>query len=524
MENREACYSPILELPTHRSKSLSRQRMAKLSLVFCLSLFVLYYAIDCISTSSLTSKGIKDVTPDNGIVPQRELANYINGVVKTNRGGCQCNNVTYNCECQVKVSPEENNYVSYKISSDVAVVVVEELRKYEEALQGQQHTKALWPPSEPYVFEDERLSPLTGREEPLSHMHLMPHKESQINTSFLLYYPWSRSEGVPVNFNERSIVRREGCERLFVVVHGFRDSSDSEQMVLIKESILSYFENESEKACVLTVDWRNGASIHPYSVASGAVYGQAAANTIVVGKQTGLLLFDIVRLNRLDPQSIHLIGFSLGAHVMHFAGRTYTEFMTSGVTGNPRQDRKVGRITGLDPAARHFQRYKDAFLEKNDANFVDIIHTSVTYHEGNYIDTLNARYGNPDATGHVDFYPNGGDAPQPECKEAHSPSTTTVEPPVSSSSRFSSSAANSSSFSCSHNRAIYFFSDSFNRSLPRDKFLSVPCDSMANLTQCRSRVFDDKDTIAFRTISSMGFDSIFFHGRGKQFLSFDHTD
>jgi hypothetical protein len=489
--------------------------MAKLSLLFSVFLFLFYYSIDLISSASL--KAIK--TTRQEVTSQSELVNYINGVAKSNRGGCDCNSVTYNCECRVKVAPEQNNYVSYKVSSDVAAVVVEELKKYEPALQ---QTKTLWPPSDPYVFEDERLPPLSGNEEPLNHMHLMPQKERDINTTFLLYYPWSRMEGVIINPRERlPILRREGCEKLFVVVHGFRDSSESEQMLLIKDSILSYYENEMEKACVITVDWRNGASVSPYSVATGAVYGQAAANTIVVGKVTGLLLFDLIRLNRIDARSVHLIGFSLGAHVMHFAGRTFTDLMTSGLYGDTRQPRMIGRITGLDPAARHFQGYKEAFLEKKDADFVDIIHTSITYHEGNYIDTLNARYGNPDATGHVDFYPNGGDAPQPECKEAHFPSTT----PFSYSLRASSSAAESSSFSCSHNRAIYFFSDSFNRSLPRETFLSVPCDAIANLPQCRSQVFENQtSSAAYRTISSMGLDSIFYFGRGKQYLDYEHND
>ena len=58
----------------------------------------------------------------------------------------------------------------------------------------------------------------------------------------------------------------------------------------------------------------------------------------------------------------------------------------------------VGRISGLDPAGPLFLTASNiVILDRTDAKFVDIIHTN-----GNV-------QGMMKATGHADFYPNGGE-------------------------------------------------------------------------------------------------------------------
>ena len=78
---------------------------------------------------------------------------------------------------------------------------------------------------------------------------------------------------------------------------------------------------------VITVDWERGAA--------GPSYSQAVANTELVGRQTGLLLLDMMTLG-VKPSDIHLVGFSLGAHVAACAAHTV---LTRSLV-------KVGRITG----------------------------------------------------------------------------------------------------------------------------------------------------------------------------------
>jgi len=77
---------------------------------------------------------------------------------------------------------------------------------------------------------------------------------------------------------------------------------------------------------VIFVDWEKGAA--------GPGYALAAANTQLIGRQLAILISEMVTLNS-DPEKIHMIGFSLGAHVAGFAGKALKLI-----------DIRVGRITG----------------------------------------------------------------------------------------------------------------------------------------------------------------------------------
>lgn len=62
------------------------------------------------------------------------------------------------------------------------------------------------------------------------------------------------------------------------------------------------------------------------------------------------------------------------------------------------------RITGLDPAnPPFFPAILLDHLKHSDAEYVDIIHTDA------------GLYGQPIATGTIDFWPNGGSTLQPGC-------------------------------------------------------------------------------------------------------------
>lgn len=66
--------------------------------------------------------------------------------------------------------------------------------------------------------------------------------------------------------------------------------------------------------------------------------------------------------------SIHCVGHSLGAHICGYAAN---EIKRRGA------DWKIRRITGLDPAQPCFKTADLALkLDKNDAPFVDVIHTN----------------------------------------------------------------------------------------------------------------------------------------------------
>ncbi|KAH9641535.1 hypothetical protein HF086_011427 [Spodoptera exigua] len=92
--------------------------------------------------------------------------------------------------------------------------------------------------------------------------------------------------------------------------------------------------------------------------------------------------------------SIHLIGFSLGAHVAGFTGKLVRQNLNT----------TLGRITALDPARPCFAR-PQLRLAREDAQFVHVIHSN------------SGVLGIEDPLGHADVYVNGVRGKQPECQD-----------------------------------------------------------------------------------------------------------
>ena len=91
---------------------------------------------------------------------------------------------------------------------------------------------------------------------------------------------------------------------------------------------------------------------------------QSAANTKIVGQMIGCVINRLSANLGVDPQNVHLIGHSLGAHVVGFAGKNVT---------NP----NVGHITADDPAGPGFTgQPPENRLAVGDASFVNVIHTN----------------------------------------------------------------------------------------------------------------------------------------------------
>lgn len=122
-------------------------------------------------------------------------------------------------------------------------------------------------------------------------------------------------------------------------------------------------------------------------------------------------------------ENIHLIGYSLGAHVAGFAGSHATN-KVGRITGeevereNNSSCESPGKgqscsdpgdcLAGLDPAGPDFEgMHAHGRLSPDDAHFVDVLHT---FTRG----SLGLSIGIQQPVGHVDIYPNGGSF-QPGC-------------------------------------------------------------------------------------------------------------
>lgn len=170
--------------------------------------------------------------------------------------------------------------------------------------------------------------------------------------------------------------------KTFLVIHGWTVSGIFESWV--SKLVTALYERE-QMANVIVVDWLSSAQNH---------YVVAAQNTRAVGQEIAHFIDWIEEATNMPLDNMHLIGYSLGAHVAGFAGS--------------HANNKVGRITGLDPAGPEFEKeHAHRRLSPDDAHFVDVLHT---FTRG----SLGLSIGIQQPVGHVDIYPNGGSF-QPGC-------------------------------------------------------------------------------------------------------------
>ncbi|KAJ8277380.1 hypothetical protein GJAV_G00074540 [Gymnothorax javanicus] len=168
----------------------------------------------------------------------------------------------------------------------------------------------------------------------------------------------------------------------FVVIHGWTVTGMYESWV---PKLVSALYEREPSANVIVVDWLERASQH---------YPTSAAYTKLAGRDVAKFVSWLEREMHYPWEKLHVLGYSLGAHVAGIAGL---------LTNN-----NINRITGFDPAGPGFE-YADeqSSLSPDDAVFVDVLHTNTR--------------GSPDRSigiqrpvGHVDVYPNGGTF-QPGC-------------------------------------------------------------------------------------------------------------
>uniref|UniRef100_A0A147BX95 Putative phospholipase n=1 Tax=Ixodes ricinus TaxID=34613 RepID=A0A147BX95_IXORI len=215
-----------------------------------------------------------------------------------------------------------------------------------------------------------------------------PSAPENVGTKFNLYSMEHKDEAVEISVSSpKETLKKEFGTRkdLVFIVHGFGQGEHSTMPIDIKNAFLGKI-----NCNFVVVLWAEGAKKPLYNI--------AAANTALVGRQIALLLKTLTEYfpDTVSSSEVHLIGFSLGAHVAGFCGRSFT-LLTN---------KTIGRITGLDPANALFTN-SGVHLRPSDADFVDVIHT-------NRGKASSGKMGIDKQCGHVDFYPNGGSR-QPGC-------------------------------------------------------------------------------------------------------------
>ncbi|XP_072757849.1 pancreatic triacylglycerol lipase [Anoplolepis gracilipes] len=266
-----------------------------------------------------------------------------------------------------------------------------------------------------------------------------PEHPRVIQTRFFLYTRVDRQNPEPLQYgdNLRSIVhsRFNVTKHLKVLIHGYKGSGSDIGAILGVNLLL-----DIEDVNVVILDWTRGA---------GTTYAAAVANSELVGRQLALILLDTINLG-INPIDIHVIGFSLGAHVAGCASEVLK-----------RKNLLVGRITGLDPASpffrHHLFREKSRKLDATDALLVDVIHTdgSQDFADG---------FGLLKPIGHIDFFPNGG-REQPGCTDVKNSVVV---------SHLKEELLDRD-IACSHLRAWQLFIDSIRSQNEECKFVAWPC-------------------------------------------------
>jgi hypothetical protein len=167
-----------------------------------------------------------------------------------------------------------------------------------------------------------------------------------------------------------------------VLIHGFLEDDSADIKVETAAELLRYYNFN-----VLFIDWSEGAQTINYFA--------AAARVPTVGQFTGSYLDFLHENSLLNFSRLGVIGFSLGAHI-------------AGWTGKSVRRGRVQYIVGLDPAGPLFStRNPEGRIDSTDGVYVECIHT-------NGPTLLIIGLGIGSAICDADYFPNGGQS-QPGC-------------------------------------------------------------------------------------------------------------
>ncbi|XP_003740146.1 inactive pancreatic lipase-related protein 1-like [Galendromus occidentalis] len=218
---------------------------------------------------------------------------------------------------------------------------------------------------------------------------VLPWSRERIRTQILLYTETNRDKPDRFLWNtvSPSTLRKSkfnSSKKLVIMVHGYLQIVDIDKtQLMIKDTFIDYLDSN-----FIFVSWSRG---------SMTGYWTAAANTRIVGAEIALLIEKIIETFNYRKSDIHLLGHSLGGHIIGYAGRRMPG---------------LRRLTALDPADPFFQNGDPEIrIDPSDGDFVEALHTDSRV----FVPAIPiGGYGMWDPVGHVDVYVNGG-VNQPAC-------------------------------------------------------------------------------------------------------------
>lgn len=201
-------------------------------------------------------------------------------------------------------------------------------------------------------------------------------KKFYTDVNLVLYLPKGGNVTVPEK-DAASLVSNPGFDKDLVTVfymHGYTETQQSESIAVVSEAFL-----KRGGYNFVSVDWSQ-FSVFPYIKALYNLYQvyRPVANTIESMVKAGM-----------SEKKVWLVTHSMGSQLGGAVARELNF--------------RVPRITALDPAWPGFNLPDVPSLSRDDADFVDVIHT-----DGGF-------YGFLTSVGHVDFWPNHGRRVQPGC-------------------------------------------------------------------------------------------------------------
>ncbi|XP_060837208.1 pancreatic lipase-related protein 2-like [Rhopalosiphum padi] len=214
---------------------------------------------------------------------------------------------------------------------------------------------------------------LTLKEMHFSYDKLKIHNIS--NHVFYWLYTREQPNGQLINKSDPSMIKSTNFNvknPIKILVHGWLGSF-YEKECFCAHIVKAYLQAESYN--VICVDWMQ--------LSFYLKYASAKIDVKYIGYDIAKVLKILTNNMKVGSENIHLIGHGLGAHIVGYTGK--------------KLNGQIPRITGLDPAMPLYKNTDPKYrINKNDAAFVDIIHTN-----GN-------SFGLFKLLGHIDFYPNGG--------------------------------------------------------------------------------------------------------------------